>query len=162
VEVRKDPLIAISEEEMQEKDRWISNYMEEYSRVTAIMDEIRTYERDLDYLTEVLKNKADTEEWKQAIKNYQSQLNDFREQVNGPEVQGIYRDPTTVSSLLRQVSFQLQDPLVPITPNQKNAYEQAVIRISQLEKEFASFKSVFLNQIRVIVKTADVQLFDEK
>lgn len=162
VEVRKDPLISITDEEMQEKDQWISNYMEEYSRVTAVMDNIRAYERDLNYLAKALGDKENSKAWRQAVNNYLSQLNDFRIQVNGPEVQGIYSDPTAISSLLRQVAFQLQDPLVPITSNQKNAYEQAVLRISQLEKEFASFESVFLNQIRVLVKKAGIQLFEEE
>jgi len=162
IEVRKDPLVEISEEEMQEKDQWISDYMQEYKRVTAVMDDIRSYERDLKYLAEELKTRENTEDWEAAVANYQAQLQDFREQVNGPEVQGIYRDPTTVSSMIRQVSSQLQDPLVPMTQNQKNAFEQAVLRISQFEKEFASFKSVFLTQIRAIVRDADIQLFDEE
>lgn len=162
VEVRKDPLVQISAQAMQEKDQWIDEFMKEYSRVTKVMDNIRSYERDLSYLAEELESRENSRQWMEAVKNYQAQIKDFREQINGPEVQGIYRDPTTVSSMIRQASFQLQDPLVPITENQKNAFEQAVLRISQLEKDFASFESIFLSQIRAIVKDAKIELFDEE
>jgi pantothenate kinase len=125
------------------------------------MDEIRSFEKDLAFLSKSLEQKDENNKWTEAVKDYQQQIQGFREQINGKEVQGIYRPPTAISSMLSNASRQLQDPLVPFTENQKNAYEQAVLRISQLEKEFASFKSTFLPQIRTIVREADVTLFKE-
>lgn len=161
IEVLKDPLIKISASDMQEKSKWIDSFMGEYSRVTAVMDEIRSFEKDLAFLSKSLEQKDENNKWTEAVKDYQQQIQGFREQINGKEVQGIYRPPTAISSMLSNASRQLQDPLVPFTENQKNAYEQAVLRISQLEKEFASFKSTFLPQIRTIVREADVTLFKE-
>ena len=157
VEVRKDPLIDISEAEMQEKSKWLTTWDEEALRITALMDEFRSFDKDLNYIKQKAEKSSSVY---QASEKFSKGMKQFRERITGKKVQGIFREPHTLGSLLSNARFQLQDPLVPITPNQQNAVVQLRLKISEVEKEWASFKSTELNSLQNAIRQAGIKIMD--
>ncbi|GAB5553284.1 MAG: hypothetical protein Sapg2KO_28750 [Saprospiraceae bacterium] len=158
IEVLKDPLIKISQAEMEEKSKWLDRLDESNDRVTKVMDQIRTYESDLAYFKKAV---VGQDKFNLIIKDTEAKLNGFRERIQGRQAQGILGQPHTIASMLGAASYQLQGPLVPITMNQKNALEQVTLKISALEKDFASYQSIFIPQMKTAIKQAGIKLFEK-
>ena len=157
--VLKDPLIDISEAEMQAKSDMIDQLYKETNRVTQVMDQIRDLEKDLDFLQSKAKLK---DQHQKLVSQFEDKLVEFKERISGKKVQGIFRDPMTIGAKLGSASFQIQDPLVPVTPNQKNLLNQARLAISGLEKDFASFLSTELGKMQQLVQDSGLKLFGDE
>ncbi len=160
VQVHKDPLIGISQEEMADKAELFRRHYENVAKVTTMMDKLRSTEASLDFVEGKLKDQGDYEQLQEQFKSVRDQLKSFKERVFSKEAQGIYRDPEALLSQLRQTEYLFDSPLVAPSENQ-------VLRLMQTEQAcrdtiaaFNDFVESDLAGLRKAVEARQVKMLD--
>ncbi len=160
VEVRKDPLLEITQEEMEAKDEMIVRLRERVREVTAVMDEIRNAEADMQFVRQKMQREGKlTEAMQTEMEKVGEELKAFKERIVSKDVQGIYRDPEVIVSQLYQTSYLLDSPLVAPSDNQRHQLELTEAAVEDLVQDFEAFQSGDYAELREKVNR-DLGLMD--
>jgi len=161
VEVHPDPLLDIDMEQIKGTDRLIARLNEATRQVTAVMDEIRTTEMSVKFIEQKMKAiGAENGELKKAAKAVKERLTEFNNEILGKEVQGIYRDPETVTSIIGAAARRIPSPQAPPSKNRRLAIEQAEQAVKALHKEFEHFQMKELKVLREALKESGMGVLD--
>jgi len=160
VQVHKDPLIGISQEEMADKAELFQRHYENVAKVTTMMDKLRSTEASLDFVEGKLKDQGDYEQLQEQFKSVRDQLKSFKERVLSKEAQGIYRDPEALLSQLRQTEYLLDNPLVAPSENQVLQLMQTERACRQAIAAFNDFVESDLAALRKAVEARQVKMLD--
>ncbi|MDX1476338.1 MAG: hypothetical protein R3301_01485 [Saprospiraceae bacterium] len=157
VTVLPDPRLKRSMEEMTAKDQVIRQHYAQVEAMTAIADEIRSIEKALDWL----KHRAGEQEvdLTKELKQFAPSLKAMKEQLLGREVQGIYRQPDVIVSILGQTEYLLDGVLQPFSHNQALQLEQQAQACARFTRDWQQFLNEHLAPFRESVLAKGVSLF---
>lgn len=157
VKVMKDPLLDISMEDIKGTEAMIAEMRATVTKATAAMDELRSIKSSIKFI----ENKsADHDDVHSAMKAVKKKLEHFEERVNGKEVQGIYRDPTTVSAMINNFRRRVPSPQVKPSANRKTALVQAQQAVDEFVQDFESFKQKELATLKAALKSSGISIVD--
>jgi len=127
VEVRADPLLPVTMEDMRGTDRLIVRLEKAVERATGLMDILREAQIDLDYIEQKLPYQREVaEELTARHDSIKQQLTSLKEMIVGKQaVQGIYRQPDVVTAILSDASYALRSVQVTPSQNRRLAVERA-------------------------------------
>lgn len=138
--VHKDPRLEVSDVDIVEKGKVNMEFEVLAKEATSIMDEIRETEKSIGMIKGILKQNHTSKEERLfgMIDSYSKKVKSLKEDIVGKEVQGIYRKPDVLTSILFMTSNLLDHPLVPITQNQLNQMDvlkKKIEKISSVHNE---------------------------
>lgn len=157
VEVKKDPKLTIGLEDIKATAKLLERLEEATSRTTALMDEIRDIESSMSFIERKAGNNKRLGDAMDAVKK---KVKHFKHRIVGKQVQGIYTDPTTLSSRLRDARYRIPTPQVLPSANRKTAVTIAEHAISEVEKEFESFRLKEMADLKSALKASGISIVD--
>lgn len=161
VVVHPDPLLKITKEQMKGTDELIARLYKATERVTAVMDEVRATEVSLKFIDEKMKLTGNgSEKLEKTAKSVKKELKGFKEKIFGKEVQGIYSDPMSVTSMIGAANRLIPGIQVPPSQNRKVAIGLAEKAVAGLEKDFEAFKNTSLKELKNVLKNSGMSLID--
>ena len=161
--IAPDPRLSITDSEIIAKQKQINNYNQLLERATAIADEVRDEASKMKLQKEVLLLTMDKDDpLFVALDSVSRDLSDFRQVLLGKDdVQGIYRDPALMSSMIRSVGSAIDHPLSPVTSNQETQLSQLEKLIDSKKKEWMMIKTQCRDQVEQLMKGVKMNLWDE-
>lgn len=143
LEVRVDPKIPVSKDEMMAKTVLLDRHSSNISKATELTDKLREAINSIDLVNKILKEGEQTESVKNMItkgkelkKVVESHLYKF---IPSKDIKGISRDPDLVHYRLSGVNRYLQNTLFPPTPTQEFALEESERYIEPIMNEVKQF-----------------------
>ena len=125
VEVQMDPKIPLTQNQLAQKAELLDDFAALTAKVTERADRIRQAQSDLERVQNLAKAHEHEELMKQG-EVHQKELEKLMEIITGPQdVQGIYRDPEALTSILSTPDRLLQGMLFAPTPSQRIAIDNA-------------------------------------
>ncbi len=161
LKVLPDSRFEVSKEAIDGKMMLIQRQNELTDQVTAMMDEIRDIEKRIGLVKETLlvnKTAADDPIFN-LMAEVLSETSRLKEQVIGKEVQGIYRDPAAIESMIFASSYLLDHPLSPPSPNQENQQRLLEQAIREFSQQLTVFKEEQLSVLIEALKRFKTSLF---
>ncbi len=162
LKIAPDPRLTISADEISEKQKQIKAYNIKLTKATALADEVRAEQEKIQLQKNVLLlNMDESDTIFTQLDSISKEINVYKESILGKKVQGIYRDPSVLSSLTRSIGYAIDHPLSPVTANQE-------IQLLQLEKaivaksdEWQQLKSKCRDAIALLLKDVKTNLWKE-
>ena len=141
VEVRMDPKIPLTQNQLAQKAELLDDFAALTAEVTERADRIRQAQKDLQRVQDLAKEHEHEELIKQG-KVHQKGLMELMEMITGPQdMQGIYRDPDALTSMLSTPGRLLQGMLFEPTPAQRaaidNAREEIMPKLTAIDAYFS-------------------------
>jgi len=158
VEVRLDPNIPLTDEELEEKAQLLDDYAALTEEVTERVDRIRQAQEDLERVRALAKTHEHEELIKQG-KAHQKELDELMVMVRGPEdMQGIYRDEDAMTSILSTPSRLLQGLLFGPSPAQEAAIANTRKELEPKLKAIDAYFEGPWSELKEMVKAANLSL----
>lgn len=158
VVVVPDPRISVSDQDIQEKEKMVREFLQMAKAMTNAADQIRDLEKSLSFIEGQVKDKPN-ESLSRQITNFKKQLNAHKEALIGKEVQGIYRDPKTMMSVLYQTQYLLDHSLAAPSPNLSNQLTHAKNAWAGFQETFEPFQQQQLMELKKAVQQAGIGLW---
>ena len=141
VEVKTDPKLPVSKEEMTAKAKLIDHFGKTINALTQRMDQLREAKSAVENLNKLLKEQGDKH--KTLMEDGKALLKQMKELegliTSTEEVQGISRDPNLLASKLSGASRSLQDILFPLTKVQELQVEYVEMEAQPILKKMDAF-----------------------
>jgi|GEM_PF-2817933 len=161
LKISPDPRLEISPSEIDLKQEMIKAYNVQLERATAIMDEVREQEDQLDLLNNLIEKndvpKDDT--LRIQLDSLSSSIKSFKETILGVQVQGIHRDPAVLSSVIRSVGYAIDHPLSPATANQQVQLDQLTTLISDREQDWNEIKTQDFVALKELLQSYNLDIW---
>ena len=163
VKVIKDPRKNVSDQDIMEKQALIKEHNELIKKATSSVDEVRDIQNRLGLIHEMLESNDTPAEDSifTDIKTVKKESGLLMEKALGKKVQGIYRKPEVLISMIRSTSYLLDHVLSPATDNQRNQQELLSKSIEEFEKDVNDFKVEHLNPLYEKLKGYDLRVVSE-
>lgn len=162
LKISPDPRVTISVAEIAEKQKQIKAYNAKLARATALADEVRGEEEKIQLQKDILLFNMDKS--KTIFSQLDSISNDikiYKESILGIEVQGIYRDPSILSSLTRTIGYAIDHPLSPVTANQETQLAQLEKVITTKSAEWQQLKRSCRAKMTLLLKDVNTNIWKE-
>jgi len=156
VVVLADPRLNRSASEFAAKNAMITEHYQLVSTMTQAGDEIRDLEKRLHWINDIAKQEGSTLD-EELMKEFSDNLKMHKEQLLGKKVQGIYRQPTTIVSVLR--SSRSMDVLDPVSKNQERQVAAIKSKCSEFLTGWEDFKQLWIPRLRQHLVDNGVSLF---
>lgn len=154
VEVKIDPNITTTTEEISAKTELFKRHYGNISKVTQRVDQIREAQEVVAKVQKAISDQSDKEQFSNlsnASDSVKKALEKFMDSINAPEIQGFTRTPDLLSTQLQMASGYLQSSLYPLTKTQKDVVEdvekKANMFISEVDKFFETEWSAFKGNV---------------
>jgi len=161
LKVIKDPRKHIDDESISAKWELIQTQNELIKRATASVDEVRSIQSNLKLIKDILNANEIVKEDSifSSISNVEKDVKGLIENALGKEVQGIYRKPEVLTSMIRGTSYLLDHVLSPATDNQR--VQQGLLKktILNYEKDVNDFKNGNLKMLYDQLKDYNLNIF---
>ncbi|MEM7371953.1 MAG: hypothetical protein AAF587_25280 [Bacteroidota bacterium] len=158
IQVVADPRLSISDSEIQKKEQMIMEFLQLAAKVTATADQIRSLEKSLTFIGSKLNSNPNPALEKQ-LKGFKMQLQAHKEALLGKKVQGIFRDPAVMISVLYQTQYLLDHPLAPSSPNQATQLTHAQNKWKMFQQAFEPFQQQQLMGLKKSVQQAGIGIW---
>ncbi|MFQ5676530.1 MAG: WD40/YVTN/BNR-like repeat-containing protein, partial [bacterium] len=141
ISVKMDPRVEISEADLQTRDTMMKRVMSNTEIATQAADRLREAKKTIGIINGRIKDRKDEniEALRKQGKDLQKSIKSLLEGMNGKEVQGIRRDPSTVSSRLRSAMSYLRSALQAPGETERIAVEQAEASLNVVLAKINSF-----------------------
>jgi hypothetical protein len=141
----------------------IKEHNELIKKATSSVDEVRDIQNRLGLIHEMLESNDTPAEDSifTDIKTVKKESGLLMEKALGKKVQGIYRKPEVLISMIRSTSYLLDHVLSPATDNQRNQQELLSKSIEEFEKDVNDFKVEHLNPLYEKLKGYDLRVVSE-
>ena len=163
LKIAPDPRLSITDSEVMAKQKQIDKYNQLLEKATAIADDVRDECDKLKLQKELLLLTMDKEDATIiALDSISQDISDFRQVLLGrDDVQGIYRDPALMSSMVRSVGYAIDHPLSPVTENQEAQLSQLEKLIDNKSSEWGKLKTLCRDQVAQLLKGVKMNLWDK-
>ncbi len=160
-EVLKDPLLDMTDDDIEEKERVIKKYYSHIRHATEVMDAIRTNKEAMEFYRKRFKEEEkDTPPGIDSLFTaVEAGMKTIEEAIVGKDVQGIYRQPETVMRQMSNVGSLIGDPQEAMSPNQANALDHFVEAVSKVVDAYERLKSGDLAVLEKAIKEAGMPVF---
>ncbi|MDX1406843.1 MAG: hypothetical protein R3330_01885, partial [Saprospiraceae bacterium] len=160
VQVIPDPRLDRSVQEMSAKDDVIRQHYAQVEQMTAIADQIR----DLEELTGWIRQRAAEQEIDlvSPLKSLSGDLKMMKERLLGKRVQGIYRQPEVIVSILGQTNYLLDGVLQPFSPNQAFQLKYQDEACGQYAADWEAFLAGKFAEFKQTVVDAGISVFNDR
>jgi len=143
VKVIMDPRIEVSEADLIARNEMMEDFYALYEAATKATDQLKAAKETMDLVAKQLPE-GDSSESVKAMKDLHNdlkkQIKSLEEMLTGKEnVQGIYRDPEVISSLLGRYSYYLGSSLERPNGNQKTMLELAKMKMEPVMEKVNAF-----------------------
>ena len=164
IDVIMDPRISIDEASIQAQMAMYEQWQADAVAGSKAVAQLRDALSSVDLVNARLKNRKDEEadSLRALSKDVKETLTALGEQFVGKQVQGIRRDPNTVSSLLFTASGYINTGFDAPNQSAQIAYEQARERLNQVLEEINGFFAADWDAYKRAVLQANVDLFSER
>jgi len=138
-----DTRFESAQSEILEKEKIINQYYNQVERATRLTDDIRIIEKRVDIIANLLDhNQIPKEDTLHAnLDSVRHLITTIKESALGAtDIQGIYRDPATLTSLIGRLGYTIDHPLAAVTENEKISLNQLISSIDRLESECLKMK----------------------
>lgn len=139
VMVYADPYLPIDMAAAQKTDLMIAELYEITEQATEVMDEVRYYQKQVDWLQDVMP-KGPYKEVAGHVEAVKQALTGLQYDILGEQKQGIYRQPHTVTAKLGQASYQIRSPQLPPGANRQNLLTQAAEAVEEVRLRMEQIK----------------------
>ena len=161
LQVHADPRVQTSPPAIAKKVALIKKQNDLIRAATKAADEIRELENRMKLTRQALElNEVKTDAAIfQSLEKALDGLQLLKEKALGKEVQGIYRDPEALTSLLFATGYLLDLPLVPVSENQQRQQSLLEKAVGQFSADLDDFKSKHLPQLKKELTGHQLSLF---
>lgn len=158
--VSQDPRKSVTSSEVLEKQNLIDAHKAMIKQSTELADELREIRERIKITREVLKtnNIEQSDSIFAIVDSTQNSIKDLLEKAIGKKVQGIYRNPKTLSNILSFSSRLLDHPHVPATDNQRTQLKLQESAINAFRSSVIEFKKNQLLSLTQALKNYDTSL----
>ena len=162
VRVYMDPRVEVDEANLRERHALYSTWQNQAEVMSEAVARIRDAFKTLDTVGGLLEDlDEDTAtSLKDSIKENRDRLTELGEHFAGKQVQGIRRDPTTVTSKMFTASGYIFSGMDAPDPSVHIAMEQARERLATALEEVNTFFSTDWTSFKNAVQEAEVSLFE--
>lgn len=153
LKIAPDPRLDISAAEIADKQKQIASYDGVVNRLTVISDDMRELKERIQLAEDILEhNELDKKDALYVtLDTISKQLKEYETMFFGEQgKQGIYRDPSAISSQLRAVGYLLDHPLSPVTDNQNVALNNLSRLTEEKELAWDELSNDLTEQLRAI------------
>ena len=159
VKVVADPRLERSADEMAGKDALITRHYAMVKEMTGIADEIRSLEDVLSWIK--TQSKEQGIDLEKDSKTLSAELEALKEDLLGKEVQGIYRQPDVITSILFMTEYMLDGVLQPSSENQLTQLRLEENACTAFQQRWGAFVQDELEVFRTRVAASGLTLINE-
>ena len=164
VKVNKDPRMNIDGSQIEEKMELINSHKKLIQRATMAMDKLRDIQSNLKIIKELLSSNKISKQDSiyTSIEKVEKDVEKIMEKALGKKVQGIYKNPEVLKSIISATSDILDHPLSPSDLRINEISRKLLLRaIEKYESDLSEFKSGKLKKFYQAVKNFNLELFPE-
>ena len=163
LKIALDPRLSITDDQIQAKQRQIKTYNQLLASATDLVDEVRDESAKVKLQKEVILMSRDKDDSLVAeLDSISKSISEYRQHLLGKEdVQGIYRDPALLSSVVRSVGYAIDHPLSPVTENQETQLQQLEKLIEKEKSEWLKVRAQCRDQVAKLIQGVKMTLWDE-
>lgn len=160
VKVIADPRLDVNETQIATKEEAIKEFLDLQTQLVSRADRIREIEEGFKFLDKKLKDQPN-ESLQKMLTNFKEQLNKQKLALFGKQgLQGLHRDPNTLSSMMFQATYLLGHNLVPMTENQSTLMKLLTAKTQAFNEAFDELISEDFSKLKTAVDEAGISILE--
>jgi len=162
INVKLDPRLQISEQELQAKADLMDEVKELVSTTTDLVDRLDESKETVAIIKKMSKSQEIEllDSLNDRSDEITKEIKDLRATIMGPtDIQGIYRDPDLTNSKISVAGGLIRSILAPVTANQRVGFDEASKQVKISAEEINTFYSTKWKDYRSFAESLNIGFF---